>query len=108
MAPDVHVAFDAAQLFDHPDPYPMFRELRRTAPVFPTEFINRRSWVVTKYDDCLAVLKDADTFSSRANAETGKIMGRTVLEMDGKEHTRHRALVQRSSCHAASGTSNRS
>ena len=56
--------------------------------------MNRVSWVVTKYDDCLAILKDSETFSSRSNAEVGKVMGRTVIEMDGKEHTRHRALVQ--------------
>jgi cytochrome P450 len=50
--------------------------------------------VVTRYDDCLAILRDGETFSSRSNAEVGKVMGRTVIEMDGKEHTRHRALVQ--------------
>jgi cytochrome P450 len=39
------------------------------------------------------VLKDSDTFSSRANAEVSKYFGRSILEMDGKEHTRTRALV---------------
>lgn len=87
--------FDPQMLFDHPDPYPMFAGLRATQPVMRSEFMNRVSWVLTRYDDCLAVLKDADTYSSRSNAEVGKIMGRTVIEMDGKEHTRHRALVQR-------------
>jgi cytochrome P450 len=87
--------FDPQLIFDHPDPYPMFAMLRRSQPVMRSEFMNRISWVLTKYDDCLAVLKDADTYSSRSNAEVGKIMGRTVIEMDGKEHTRHRALVQR-------------
>ncbi len=87
--------FDPQMLFDHPDPYPMFAGLRATMPVMRSEFMNRVSWVVTKYDDCLAILKDADTYSSRSNAEVGKVMGRTVIEMDGKEHTRHRALVQR-------------
>ena len=56
--------------------------------------MNRETYVVTQYDDCLAVLKDGETFSSRSNAEVGKIMGRTIIEMDGKEHTRTRALVQ--------------
>ena len=58
------------------------------------EFMNRVAYSIAKYDDCLAVLKDADTFSSRSNAEVGKVMGRTLIEMDGKEHTRNRALVQ--------------
>src|SRR5215510_13451297 len=84
-------SFDPQMLFDHPDPYPMFAAL----PVLRAEFMNRTSYVLTKYDDCFAVLKDAETYSSRSNAEVGKIMGRTVIEMDAKEHTRHRALVQR-------------
>ncbi len=86
--------FDPQLLFDHPDPYPMFAMLRQSQPVMRSEFANRITWVVTKYDDCHAILKDADSFSSRSNAEVGKVMGRTVIEMDGKEHTRHRALVQ--------------
>ncbi len=87
-------AFDPQLLFDHPDPYPLFAALRQTQPVARIEMLLRPSYVVTKYDDCLAVLKDAETFSSRANAEVGKFFGRTLVEMDGKEHTRHRALVQ--------------
>src|SRR5262245_22327687 len=87
-------SFDPQMLFDHPDPYPMFAALRASQPVLRAEFMNRTSYVLTKYDDCFAVLKDAETYSSRSNAEVGKIMGRTVIEMDGKEHTRHRALVQ--------------
>jgi cytochrome P450 len=91
----VAAEFDPQMLFDHPDPYPMFAMLRQSQPVMRSEFMNRTSWVLTKYDDCLAVLKDSDTYSSRSNAEVGKVMGRTVIEMDAKEHTRHRALVQR-------------
>lgn len=86
--------FDVSQLFDHPDPYPFFRELRTTAPVAEIQFLSRPGFVVSKYDDCHTVLKDAETFSSRANSVTGAVMGRTLIEMDGKEHTRHRALVQ--------------
>ena len=91
----VAAEFDPQMLFDHPDPYPMFAMLRQSQPVMRSVFMNRVSWVLSKYDDCLAVLKDSDTYSSRSNAEVGKIMGRTVIEMDAKEHTRHRALVQR-------------
>jgi cytochrome P450 len=39
------------------------------------------------------VLRDGDTYSSRANFEVGKFFGRTIIEMDGKEHARTRALV---------------
>jgi cytochrome P450 len=92
MASDV--SFDPQMIFDHPDPYPMFAMMRASMPVMRVEFMNRIAYSVSKYDDCLAVLKDADTYSSRSNAEVGKVMGRTLIEMDGKEHTRHRMLVQ--------------
>jgi cytochrome P450 len=40
------------------------------------------------------MLKDPETFSSRGNARTiGLVMGRTILEMEGVEHVRHRKLV---------------
>jgi cytochrome P450 len=87
--------FDPQMFFDHPDPYPMFAMLRQSQPVMRSVLLNRTSWVLTKYDDCLAVLKDSDTYSSRSNFDLGEIIGRTLIEMDGKEHTRHRALVQR-------------
>jgi cytochrome P450 len=91
---DVGVEFDPQMIFDHPDPYPMFAMMRSSMPVMRVEFMNRVAYTVSKYDDCLAVLKDAETYSSRSNAEVGKVMGRTLIEMDAKEHTRNRALVQ--------------
>lgn len=97
MAPPVEPSasdFDLQFLFDHPDPYPLFAALRRTDPVMRFETPKRRGYMVTRYDDCLAILKDADTFSSRSNAEAGQVLGRTILEMDGKKHTLHRALIQ--------------
>jgi hypothetical protein len=71
----------------------MFAEMRRTNPVAHVAMMNRESYVVTRYDDVWTVLRDGDTYSSRANAEVGKFMGRTIIEMDGKEHARHRALI---------------
>ena len=90
---DVAAAFDPQLMFDFPDPYPMFAEMRRMHPVNHVVMYRRESWVVTRYDDVAAVLRDADGFSSRANAAVGQYMGRTILEMDGKEHTRTRAVV---------------
>jgi len=87
-------SFDPQMIFDHPDPYPMFAMMRASMPVMRIEFMNRAAWAVTKYDDCVFVLKDGETFSSRSNAEVGRVMGRTLIEMDGKEHTRHRMLIQ--------------
>ena len=86
--------FDRRLLFDHPDPYPLFAMLRQSQPVLATTHEGRPTFLLTKYDDCLAALQDAETYSSRSNAEAGQVLGRTVLEMDGHEHGRYRALVQ--------------
>ena len=87
--------FDPKLLFDHPDPYPLFQMLRQSQPVFETRHLGRPTFLLTTYDDCLAALKDAETYSSRSNREAGQVLGRTLLtEMDGREHGRHRALIQ--------------
>jgi cytochrome P450 len=90
---DTAITFDPQMMFDFPDPYPMFAGIR-AAEMAPTyAFMNRTSTIIARYDDVLAVLKDADTFSSRANAEVGKFFGRSIIEMDGKEHARTRGIV---------------
>jgi len=91
---DLAAVFDPQWIFDFPDPYPVFAELRRARPVTSFQMLHRPAWAVTRYDDVRAVLHDGDTYSSHANAEVGKYMGRTLIEMDGREHTRTRALVQ--------------
>ena len=90
---DTAPLFDPQMMFDFPDPYPMFAGIRAAdaAPTFA--FMNRSATLVARYDDVAAVLKDGDTFSSRANAEVGKFLGRTIIEMDGKEHARTRGIV---------------
>ncbi len=44
-------------------PYPIFAELRRERPVHFSDELG--AWVVTRYDDVLAVLHDTDRFSSQ-------------------------------------------
>ncbi len=76
------------------DPYPMFAEMRRATPVFRAEVRGRAIYLVLRYDDVGAVLRDPDTFSSSVMREVmGPVMGRTILEMDGRGHTVHRGLV---------------
>jgi len=77
-----------------PDPYSVYRRLRRDGAVIPVQSIMGISYLVTRYDDVFAILKDPIRFSSRANARgIGIVMGRTILEMEGQEHVRHRNIV---------------
>jgi cytochrome P450 len=76
------------------DPYRAYARLRREEPVKLLDLPLAPGYLVTRYEDVVTVLKDAGLFSSRANAKgIGLVMGRTILEMDGKEHTRHRNII---------------
>ena len=80
-----------------PNPYPTYATLRRQQPVRYLDLPIGPTYMVTRYDDVLSVLKDGNLYSSAINARgIGLVMGRTILEMDGKDHTRHRNLVSAS------------
>jgi cytochrome P450 len=89
--------FGGSMMSPVPDPYPAYRRLRDETPVIPVAapvFGWGHSHLVTRFDDVIAVLRDADRYSSAANAKgIGLVMGRTILEMDGPEHRRHRSIV---------------
>src|SRR5262245_14587776 len=77
-----------------PAPYRVFSRLRAERPVLRMKGWMDDSHLVTRYDDVVAALKDPETFSSRANARgIGIVIGRTILEMEGAEHRRHRRIV---------------
>jgi cytochrome P450 len=81
-------------LSDVRDPYPMFAEMRRNQPIFRAEVYGRAVYLVLRYDDVSRVLRDAETFSSGIMRQViGPVMGRTILEMDGRPHGVHRGLV---------------
>jgi cytochrome P450 len=76
------------------DPYTVYKRLRDEQPALAIGTMMGVLYMVTRYDDVLAILKDGKTFSSHANARgIGIVMGRTILEMEGKEHVRHRNII---------------
>ncbi len=78
------------------DIYGFWAECRRDQPVVEVDgqTMGRPTWMVTRYDDVEAVLRDPDRFSSRINNDTmGPVMGTLILGMDGDEHRRYRSLV---------------
>jgi cytochrome P450 len=86
---------DTAIISEVRDPYPMFAEMRRTLGVAPIDLPDgHKFYVVLRYNDVSTVLRDAETFSSSIMRDVmGPVMGRTILEMDGRAHTMHRNLV---------------
>lgn len=76
------------------DPYPVYKRLRDEQPAIPVNTMMGVNHMITRYDDVVSILKDGKLYSSRANARgIGIVMGRTILEMEGKEHVRHRNII---------------
>jgi len=115
MDPITDVAFDPYTIYQAVDPYPLYRSLRDDAPVHYAE--DADLWVVTRYEDCLGVLRDPETFSSRLGMQRAftqtrrqridedaadnpfALMGaddlRILIAVDPPEHVRLRRLLSR-------------
>jgi len=76
------------------DIYGFWAVCRRDDPVMAIEGLGMEMRMLTRFADVDAVLRDAERFPSRINADTmGPVMGTVILAMDGDEHRRHRNLV---------------
>ena len=79
---------------DVPNPYPVYARLRSDEPVKFLDLAMMSAYLTTRFEDVMTVLRDAAVYSSRANAKgIGLVMGKTILEMDGQEHARHRNII---------------
>jgi cytochrome P450 len=93
------------------NPYPFYARLRAEAPVYPTAIpgLKGRAWLITRYDDVFAVLKDEQRFMKDwrvAMTDEQKkripwippmfkpLMGH-LLDLDGVEHARLRGLIHK-------------
>ncbi|GAA4535932.1 MULTISPECIES: cytochrome P450 [Nonomuraea] len=73
------------------DPHAFYRRLRAEAPVVWDESV--RAYLVSRYEDVARVYKNP-VFSTKAYEwQLEPVHGKTILQMDGTEHARHRALV---------------
>lgn len=89
------------------NPYLQYGRLRAAEPLHFSAALG--AWVLTRYEDCVAVIRDHETFSSDARNAGGPIaeviarqreassLGRaeTILGLDPPRHTVLRALVSR-------------
>ena len=91
------------------NPFPFYARLRTETPVYRTMLPTREpAWLITRYDDAVAVLKDERFVKNKANALTPaqlagqpwfrklfKSLQRHLLSQDPPDHTRLRALVNK-------------
>ncbi len=77
------------------DPFPHYRRMRETSPVFHDE--QSGSWHVFRYDDVQRVLSEHATFSSRMGgddpSETGQLFAASLITADPPRHRQLRSLV---------------
>lgn len=91
------------------NPYPFYARLRAEEPVYRVTLPDKReAWLVTRYDDVVAVLKDEHIGKDRFKILTPEQaaqqpwiprmfmpLARTMLDCDAPDHTRLRALVHK-------------
>ena len=71
------------------DPHPLLARLRTNEPV--SWLAVRRGWLVTRYDLAVRVLRDPTTFTvDDPRFSTSRVVGASMLSLDGADHTRHR------------------
>lgn len=86
------------------DPYPLYAQIRSAAPVHYSEMT--RSWLISNYDDCYSALRDpriGKDFEARLDERapwwrerrTLVRFSRSMLNIDGPEHTRLRRMVSK-------------
>jgi cytochrome P450 len=76
------------------DPHPVLARLRATAPVCWVPVLG--AWLVTGYDLAVEVLRDSGTFTvDDPRFSTAKVVGPSMLSLDGARHARHRAPFTR-------------
>lgn len=74
------------------DPTEAWRRLRHEAPIWHDPIDDR--WVVTRYDDVLAVFRDAETYGvERPYRRFSEQIGPTLVNLDGPAHRQRRAIV---------------
>ncbi|TRW76762.1 cytochrome P450 [Mycolicibacterium sp. 018/SC-01/001] len=91
---ELHYSPFSRAVFD--DPYPVYRRLRDEAPVYRDP--EDRWWVLSRYADIAAALRDWQTFSSRLGPapENPDDNGRkySIISMDPPKHDRIRSVLK--------------
>ena len=76
------------------DPHPVLARLRAAAPACWVPVLG--TWLVTGYEQAIEVLRDSRTFTvDDPRFSTAKVVGPSMLSLDGVRHARHRAPFTR-------------
>ncbi|MBN1204335.1 MAG: cytochrome P450 [Myxococcaceae bacterium] len=73
------------------DPYPFYKVLRDHYPFYFHE--GAQSYVLSRYEDVVEILRSPAASTESYAAQLEPVYGYTILQMDGREHARHRNLL---------------
>src|ERR1041385_5370293 len=73
------------------DPYATYRVLREHYPVVFHEAT--QSWLVSRWSDLRELFRSQAISSDNYDWQLEPVHGRTILQMEGREHTAHRRLL---------------
>ena len=73
------------------DPEPAYRYLREQAPV--VFHAGSNSWLISRHEDILKLVRGKQVNSHNYVEGIGAVYGRTLLEMDGRDHQQQRGLL---------------
>jgi cytochrome P450 len=77
------------------NPYPLYEQWREERPIWWSDG-QMKGWILSRYEDVRAVLKDSETFSSRSMGDTEtQAMPLPLLTDDPPRHTQLRAIVNK-------------
>jgi cytochrome P450 PksS len=89
---------DLAQPQFKANPFSLYAQLRKEAPVYPTRFLGRRAWLITRYADVTRLLKEDGLVKDWPPATSWlhfvcHPLTHHMLNKDGADHARLRALA---------------
>ncbi len=73
------------------NPYPLYRQMRDDYPLHYHELM--KSYVISRYDDVEKAFKDSIFSSKNYDWQLEPVHGRTILQMEGREHATHRNIL---------------
>ena len=84
---------DILKLETHTDAWETYRWLREDSPIYWDPY--NELWVISRYDDIVAISRDPETWTSRNGNRPGLGKDPSFIHMDGPEHLARRGLVQK-------------
>ncbi len=73
------------------NPFPVLELMRDEFPVYFHEAMN--SYMISRYEDVERAFKDPAFTSNNYEWQLEPVHGPTILQMEGRDHSRHRNLV---------------